>query len=225
MASAHSVFRHAPAFVREALPHFNLVHYRLFSAIESVAGNFLGPVAAHHAAAVGSSLAMAAALLLPFFLLALALVDLWALRRGRLPVTAPPPTLPKPEAAKNASAAAPAAAPPVGAPPPEEALRWTVGEVCSFVREIGLAQHEPVASAFQRHGVSGALLLSLTRAELGELLGDATAIADRRQLAAKIADLRWASSRRAAVLRALRRLWPGWLFARFWPWRAKPKRE
>ena len=109
--------------------------------------------------------------------------------------------------------------------PPEEALRWTVGEVCSFVREIGLAQHEPVASAFQRHGVSGALLLSLTRAELGELLGDATAIADRRQLAAKIADLRWASSRRAAVLRALRRLWPGWLFARFWPWRAKPKRE
>ena len=99
------------------------------------------------------------------------------------------------------------------------------GEVCSFVREIGLAQHEPVASAFQRHGVSGALLLSLTRAELGELLGDATAIADRRQLAAKIADLRWASSRRAAVLRALRRLWPGWLFARFWPWRAKPKRE
>ena len=72
--SAHSVFRHAPAFVREALPHFNLLHYRLFSAVESVAGNFLGPVAAHHAAAVGSSLAMAAALLLPFFLLALALV-------------------------------------------------------------------------------------------------------------------------------------------------------
>ena len=215
MASAHSVFRHAPAFVREALPHFNLLHYRLFSAVESVAGNFLSPVAAHHAAAVGSSLAMAAALLLPFFLLALALVDLWALRRGRLPVTAPPPTLPKPEAAKKAAAA----------PPPEEALRWTVGEVCSFVREIGLAQHEPVASAFQRHGVSGALLLSLTRAEVGELLGDATAIADRRQLAAKIADLRWASSRRAAVLRALRRLWPGWLFARFWPWRAKPKRE
>ena len=73
--------------------------------------------------------------------------------------------------------------------------------------------------------IGGALLLSLTRAELGELLGDATAIADRRQLAAKIADLRWASSRRAAVLRALRRLWPGWLFARLWPWRAKPKRE
>ena len=78
MSAAHSVFRHAPAFVREALPHFNLLHYRLFSAVESVAGNFLGPVAAHHAAAVGSSLAMAAALLLPFFLLALALVDLWA---------------------------------------------------------------------------------------------------------------------------------------------------
>ena len=110
-------------------------------------------------------------------------------------MTAPPPTLPA-RARQSAAAPAPAAPPSAGAPPPEEALRWTVGEVCSFVREIGLAQHEPVASAFQRHGVSGALLLSLTRAELGELLGDATAIADRRQLAAKIADLRWASSRR-----------------------------
>ncbi len=49
--SAHSVFRHAPAFVREALPHFNLLHYRLFSAVESVAAAVgLGPVMAHHAA-------------------------------------------------------------------------------------------------------------------------------------------------------------------------------
>ena len=223
MASAHSVFRHAPAFVREALPHFNLLHYRLFSAVESVASNFAGPVAAHHAAAVGSSLAMAAALLLPFFVLALALVDLWALRRGRLPVTAPPPTLPKPEAAKKRRRRRRGAARRRAAARGGAALDRRRGG--RFVREIGLAQHEPVASAFQRHGVSGALLLSLTRAELGELLGDATAIADRRQLAAKIADLRWASSRRAAVLRALRRLWPGWLFARFWPWRAKPKRE